>query len=178
VCGLNAIYALVWLAILYKWGDWRNWKKYYSTILFFILGDFIYLYLLSERYPMWSYTPQGLDKESGLTNSHISLSIMLIKYPATVLVYLSKFPSQGTTRKLLYIGFWIALYVLNELLDLSVNLIKYDNGWNLWWSALFNAIMFTILRIHYLRPPLAWALSAVFIIFLWNVFEVPATVFR
>ncbi|MHC0037040.1 CBO0543 family protein [Pseudoneobacillus sp. C159] len=143
-----------------------------------MLGDFIYLYLLSDRYPMWSYNPQGYDRELGLTNSHISLSIMLIKYPATILVYLGKFPSQGAIKKILYISFWILFYGLNEMIDVKGNLIKYDNGWSLWWSILFNIAMFIILRIHHLRPPLAWALSILFVVFLWKVFEVPSTVFR
>ena len=79
---VNAIYASIWLGMLWKRGDWRNWKKYYSTILFFILGDFIYLYLLSDHFPMWRYQPANNDGKMGLTNTHISLSIIAIKYPA------------------------------------------------------------------------------------------------
>lgn len=131
------------------------------------------MYLLSDHYPMWKYTPQGMDKEMGMTNSHVSLSIMAIKYPATIFIYLSKFPSGSKLKQVLYIVFWVLLYAINEFIDLSANLIQYYNGWNLWWSILFNAVIFIILRIHFSKPLLAWVYSFVFIVILWNIFEVP-----
>jgi hypothetical protein len=175
---MNAIYSLVWLVILFKWGDWRNWKKYYPTILFFIVGDFIYLYLLSDQFPMWRYNPQGYDKGVGIKNAHVSLSIMAIKYPATILIYLSKFPDHNKWKQMVYVLFWVVLYGVNEMIDLNANLIKYYNGWNLWWSIIFNLVTFIILRIHFSRPLIAWVLSFGFIILLWNIFNVPKSVFR
>lgn len=175
---INSLYGLTWLAILFIWGDWRNWKRYYSTILFFTLGDFIYLYLLSDAYPMWRYDPPAADKEMGLTNTHISFSIMAIKYPATVLVYLSHFPQGKLMRKVMYYLGWIVLYVVNEIIDLHFGLIDYFNGWSLWWSAVFNAVMFFILKVHLEKPIFAWLLSAIFVVFLWNHFDVPSSVFR
>lgn len=175
---VNAIYAAIWLGMLWKWGDWRNWKKYYSTILFFVLGDFIYLYLLSDYFPMWRYQPADSDGKIGLTNTHISLSIMVIKYPATILIYLSRFPDQNKKKQLLYFIFWVLLYSVNELIDLKFHLIKYYNGWNFWWSVLFNMVMFYILWIHFRKPLFAWLLSIGFILFLWHTFDIPSTVFR
>lgn len=172
---INAVYASLWAVALWKWGDWKNWKEYYPTILFFIVGDFLYLYLLSDRYPMWTYSPATLDE--GLTHSHIVLSIMLIKYPATILIYLSHFP-KGKMKKVLYVLLWVFIYAVNELADIKFNLIKYDNGWGYGWSILFNTVMFTILGIHYKHPILAWILAGGFIVFLWNVFDVPSSVFR
>lgn len=169
---------MVWLFALFKWGDWRNWKRYYPTILFFTLGDFIYLYLLSDHYPMWRYTPQGIDENIGLTNTYISLSIILIKYPATTLIYLSKFPSGRKLYQLLYVILWVLIYVLNEFIDLKLNLMKHYNGWNLYWSMLFDVVLFTTLRIHFTRPIIAWLISLLFILLLWNVFDVPKEVFR
>jgi hypothetical protein len=175
---INMLYGLVWLAILFKWGDWRNWKRYYSTILFFTLGDFLYLYLLSDTYPMWRYAPPAGDQDIGLTNTHVSLSIIAIKYPATVLVYLSRFPQGNWIRKSLYFFGWVVLYVVNEVIDLKFGLIEYFNGWSLWWSALFNAVMFFILKVHFEKPIFAWLLSIIFVFFLWNYFDVPSSVFR
>jgi hypothetical protein len=175
---INSLYGLVWLAILFIWGDWRNWKKYYPTILFFTLGDFLYLYLLSDHYPMWRYSPPAGDQELGLTNTHITFSIMLIKYPATVLAYLSHFPTGSLKKKLLYFFGWLLLYLTNEVVDLRFGLIEYFNGWSLWWSALFNSVMFLILKVHFEKPVFAWLLSAAFVLFLWNRFDVPSSVFR
>lgn len=174
----NAIYAIFWLGILIILGDWRNWRRYYPTILFFMLGDFIYMYLLSDHYPMWKYVPSSADREIGVTNTHISFSIMLLKYPATVLAYLAHFPRQGLFMKWFYYLAWVMIYYINETIDLHFHLIKYYNGWNIGWSVLFNAVMFFILKVHFHRPLLAWIFSAVFIVFLWNTFDVPSKVFR
>ncbi|MBB2479404.1 hypothetical protein H5P36_04320 [Bacillus sp. APMAM] len=173
-----AIYGLIWLAAGWKWGDWRNWKKYYSTILYFILGDFIYQYFLYDNYPMWIYTSQGIDKHAGLTHTHIFLIIMIIKYPATALIYLSKFPLHSRLKQLLHIIVWVVIYAINEQIDIYNHFIKYENGWSFWWSVFFNTVMFILLWVHYRKPLLAWGLSIVFIVFLWQVFNVPSTVFR
>lgn len=161
-----------------KWGDLKYWKKYYPTILFFALWDLVYLYLLSDLYPMWKFSPQGLDANVGLTSAHISLSIILIKYPATAIIYLYNFPNKKKLRQLLYVISWVLIYTLNEFIDFKLNLINYYNGWNLYWSTLFNFVMFLILKTHYTRPLLAWVFSLLFVIFLWNVFDVPSKVFR
>lgn len=73
---------------------------------------------------MWRYNPSEGDRNHGLTNSHILLSIIAIKYPATALIYLSKFPEHNIIKQILYIGFWVLLYTVNELIDLSFNLIN------------------------------------------------------
>lgn len=175
---MNVVYGLFWILATVKWGDVKNWKKYYPTILFFALGDFLYLYLLSDFYPMWKYVPQGLDKYFGLTGTQISLASIFIKYPATILIYLSKFPDKNKFKQLLYMLGWVLIYFFNELIDVKLNQFKYFNGWNLYWSTLFTIVMFMLFRIHHTRPLLAWFFSFLFIIFLWQVFDVPSKVFR
>ncbi|MCC3355367.1 CBO0543 family protein [Bacillus sp. REN16] len=176
---MNALYGLVWIAALFIWGDWRNFKKYYPTYLFLLMGDFLYLYFLSDYYPMWTYVPQGLDQDIGLTNTHISLSIMAIKYPATILIFLGRYPEEKTWLKQMgYIFIWSGIYAVNEAFDSYFGLIKYDNGWNIWWSILFNLVMFSILRLHHVRPFRAWVASFIFVLFLWFIFDVPSSVFR
>ncbi|MEK5443994.1 CBO0543 family protein [Fredinandcohnia sp. FSL W7-1320] len=176
---MNAIYGLIWLAALFIWGDWRNYRKYYPTYLFFLLGDFLYLYLLSDKFAMWTYTPQGVDEGIGLTNTHIVLSIMAIKYPATILIFLGRYPEERSwIKQFIYILLWVGIYAVNEAVDLFVGLIRHDHGWSLGWSVLFNLVMFSILRLHYVRPFRAWIASLIFILILWNIFDVPSSVFR
>ncbi|MCM3670346.1 hypothetical protein M3181_15285 [Mesobacillus maritimus] len=175
---MNALYGGLWLLAMVLWGDLKRWKKYYPTLLFFMIGDFLYLYLLSDHFPLWTYNPQGIDETIGITNTHVTLSIMFVKYPATTFIYLAKFPETGRFMQILYGTGWVGLYTLNEFIDRKLNLIVYDNGWNFYWSILFNVVMFTILRIHYCRPLVAWGLSILFILFLWNIFNVPSEVFR
>ncbi len=175
---INAIYAAIWLGALWIWGDWRNWRTYYPTILFFILGDFLYLLLLSDSYPMWRYVPPDVDQKMGVTNKIVSLSIIAIKYPSTAIIYLSRFPENNKLKGFLYTLCWVLIYLMNEFIDVKFNLIKYYNGWNLWWSALFSAAIFVLLRIHFKTPIFAWGLSAMVIVVLWNIFDVPFSVFK
>lgn len=37
-----------------KWGNWRRWRDYYPTILFFIIGDLLYSCLL-YNHQLWAY---------------------------------------------------------------------------------------------------------------------------
>lgn len=175
---INLIYASIWFFALWKWGDWRNWQKYYPTLLFFMLWDLVYLGLLADSYPMWSYNPPKLDENIGLTSTHISLSVMAIKYPATVFIYLKNFQARRKTRKIFNYLLWVGIYSINEWIDLKTNLIVYSNGWNYWWSVFFNLFLFFILVVHFKKPLLAWPLSIVFMVFLWITFEVPASVFQ
>ncbi len=169
---LGLLYAAFYIAIALKWGDIKGWKKYYSTILFFILGDMLYQWLFTDFYPMWRFSPYGIDVELGVTNTFIALSIMLIKYPAIILVYLHKFPTQLKSQ-IIYILLWTLLISINELLTLSAGGIIYYNGWSYAWSVLFALVMFIILRVHFLKPLLGIGLSFVFIVFLWIIFDVP-----
>ncbi len=47
---INVIYTIAAL----KWGDWRNWKQYHPTILFYCIGDFLYNFILYNK-PMWLF---------------------------------------------------------------------------------------------------------------------------
>lgn len=175
---INLIYASIWFFALWKWGDWRNWQKYYPTLLFFMIWDLVYLGLLADHYPMWSYNPPKLDENIGLTSTHISLSVMAIKYPATVFIYLTNFQARRKARQIFNYLLWIGIYSINEWIDMKTNLIVYSNGWNYWWSVLFNLFLFFILVVHFKKPLLAWPLSVVFMVFLWVIFDVPASVFQ
>lgn len=175
---MNALYALVWLFALWKWGDWRNWEKYYPTILYFFLGDLLYQYFLADLHPMWRYNPQGIDENIGLTHTHVFLSVMVIKYPATILIYLSKFPEGNRLKQIGWFMLWMIIYTLNELGDRSLHLLTYHNGWAFYWSVLFNIVMFSLLKLHFHRPILTWFVSIFIIVLLWIIFDVPSSVFR
>lgn len=172
---LGFFYAAFYVAIAIKWGDIRGWSKYYSTILFFIIGDLLYHWLLFDLYPMWKFVPYGPDVKLGVTHTLIALSIMLIKYPSIVLVYLNKFPEK-LKWYIPYIVLWTALLSLNEFITLKAGGLEYYNGWTFLWSVFFGFAMFVILRIHYIRPLLGIGIAFIFIIFLWFIFDVPTDV--
>jgi hypothetical protein len=90
---MNAFY----LIIGFIWGDWRNWKKYYPTILFFIIGDFLYNFLLYKK-SMWFFHDLILPNHTMIT-----LLTMIISYTGTVLIYLGRFPKSWKNRSLVLV---------------------------------------------------------------------------
>ena len=149
----------------YKWGDWRNWKQYYSTILFFIIGDFLYNFLLYKQ-SMWLFHDLILPNHTTIT-----ILAMFVSYSATVLIYLGRFPKGGGKRSLWFL-IWVGIYLSAEYFNNKFGFITYHNGWNMWWSVLFTCIIFIILPIHHKRPLLAWLLSIIIIVSLLSIFDV------
>ncbi|MFP5111492.1 CBO0543 family protein [Bacillaceae bacterium C204] len=149
----------------YKWGDWRNWKQYYPTILFFIIGDFLYNFLLYKQ-SMWLFHDLILPNHTMIT-----ILAMVVSYTATVLIYLGRFPEGGKKRSLWFL-IWVGIYLCVEYVNNKFGFITYHNGWNLWWSVLFTGIIFLILPIHHKKPLLAWLLSIIIIVSLLSIFDV------
>ena len=152
-----------------KWGDWINWKRYYSTMLFFMVCNFYYI-IIYRNYPLWRYEP--LPPLSFLSNnSLIALAISLIVFPCTVLIYLGNYPHGK--KQIAYMAIWIGIYTIIEIVMFHAHGITYHNGWNLAWSFVFNIILFSTIRFHFLRPWIGWAQGAVFAICFAFVFGFP-----
>ena len=151
-----------------KWGDWKNWKRYYSTILFFMLCSFYYI-AIYHNHPLWRYEPKVPYFLSN--NSLIALSITFIVFPCTTLIYLGNYPNGK--RQIPYIAVWIGIYTMIETVMFLAKGITYHNGWNLAWSFVFNIVLFTIIRLHFIRPWIAWVQGIVFAVFLAFVFGFP-----
>lgn len=148
---LNIIAPLPFLAAAWRWGDWRHWRKYYPTILFFLVVYFAYGYITYNQ-PLWQL-------ESPLLKSTLSdVYVALVGQSAAVLLFLSRYP-RTLYRQVLYIAMWVALYSAIELAAFQINYISYHNGWNLWYSVLFNCFMFPILRLHHTNILRAWLLT-------------------
>lgn len=154
-----------YLIVGYKWGDWRNWQKYYPTILFFIIGDFLYNFLLYQK-SMWLFHDLLLPNHTLIT-----LIAMTITYSVTVLIYVGRFP-EGWGRQSLWFLLWSGIYFVIEYINCRLGFITYHNGWNIWWSLLFTGIIFFILPIHHKRPLLAWGVSLIIIVTLLIIFDV------
>ncbi|WP_131238007.1 CBO0543 family protein [Cytobacillus praedii] len=149
----------------FKWGDWRNWKQYYPTILFFIIGDFLYNFLLYKQ-SMWLFHDIFLPNHTTIT-----VLAMVVSYSATVLIYVGRFPI-GWKKRSLWFLLWAGIYICAEYFNSKFGFITYHNGWNIWWSVLLTGIIFFILPIHYKKPLLAWVLSIIIIVTLLSIFEV------
>ncbi|WP_449622412.1 CBO0543 family protein [Robertmurraya sp. Marseille-Q9965] len=170
---MHTLLLLGYIVAGWKWGDWRNWEKYYSTILFFIVGDLIYNFLL-YNYSMWHFHT-SFDKAILPNHSLISLAIEFVSFPVKVLIFLGHYPEHKSKFiQTWYILAWVILFSVFELLALNVwEGLSHHNGWNMAWTFLFYIVTFTSLRIHQTRPLWAWVLSFIVIISLFIIFDVP-----
>ncbi|MCM3764480.1 CBO0543 family protein [Neobacillus niacini] len=169
---MHIIYNALFLLAAIKWGDWKRWRDYYPTILYFICVDALKNFLLFNH-KMWTYKETFFAENLLQNHTFINLMIMAIAYPATVLIYLGRFPDEKW-KQIVWMSLWIFIYWIVEYINRNyLDLIHHHHGWNMWWSFLFLVVMFSMLKIHHKNPLLAWFLSVLFTLFLWNVFDVP-----
>ncbi|KKK39042.1 hypothetical protein WQ57_04430 [Mesobacillus campisalis] len=174
---MHIVFNALFLLAAIKWGDWKRWKVYYPTILFLISIDSIKNFLL-YNHMMWTYQEVFFGKALLQNHTVINLMIMVVVYPATILIYLGRFPKE-TWKQIRWISIWISVYWIVEYINLKyLDLINHHNGWNMWWSLLFLSVMFPMLRLHHKNPLLAWVLSVLFTVFLWNAFNVPIEILK
>jgi hypothetical protein len=162
------VLVLLFIFICYKWGDWKNWQSYYSTILFFIACDYIETFVSAAK-PLWHYTATIFP--GAVTHMIISLVI----YPCTVLIFFSFYHNFSQLNKFLYLILWVGIYSLLEYIGLKFNFIVYFNGWNFIYSVFFDLIMFFILVVHQKSPPISWLLSLTMGITITWWFKLPPT---
>lgn len=173
---MHFIFNFLFLLAALKWGDWRNWKLYYPTYLFFIGGD-LFKNALLDDYRLWSYQETIFATNILFGHYVINFLIMLVAYSSTILIYLGNFPKQRY-KQILWLLFWVALYSLIEFINLKyLHLFEHHYGWSMHWSILFNLVMFTVLKIHVKKPLLAWGISIVFFIIIFQAFHIPKEVF-
>lgn len=157
--------SVIMALVAWKWGDWRNWKLYYPTMLYFIIGDFLYG-LLTYNYALWEF-------ESPLLKTVMSdILISFVAFPATILLFLPHFP-QIWVKRILYILMWVVIYTVIEIISYHLGFFSYQNGWSIWWSILFNCMMFPMLRLYYKKPLIAWTITLPIVVIFLLYFKVP-----
>ncbi|MFE7061002.1 CBO0543 family protein [Sutcliffiella sp. NPDC057660] len=169
---MHVVYNLIFLLIAWKWGDWKNWEKYYPTILFYIIGDLLHNFIMYNHH-VWVFH-ENLLPELLPNHTFISLVIMFVCYPATILIYLKYFfRTKSMIGRALQYGFWVAIYLVIEYVNLHFGLISHHNSWHMGWSLLFLMVMFALFPIHFKKPLVALILSIPFVLFLWFQFDIP-----
>ena len=166
-----AIVAMLFILIAWKWGDWRNWRTYYPTIAFWIIGNYL-ADTLTYTKPLWLFDSPGLN------NTLIDLFWKYAIYPSVLMVYLYRYPKSGTSAKLIHIGVWIVAFSILELFLSSFGYMWYYNGWNFWCSVAFNCLMFPLLRLHYINIPLAWLAAILIGVSMIIFFRIPVLTLR
>ncbi|HWP97337.1 MAG TPA: CBO0543 family protein [Syntrophomonadaceae bacterium] len=151
--------------VCWKWGDWRNWKKYYSTILFFIIWGLLYSYM-TVNYPLWR-----LDHPL-FKHTYSDLIISFIAYPSVVMLYLPYLPI-SLVKRIANVFLWVTIFATLELVNLYLAEIHYYHGWKFGYSVAFNFLIFLLLRLHFYKPLAAWAVSIAGCIAILIIFKFP-----
>jgi hypothetical protein len=166
----HIILSLLSIVIAWKWGDWRNWKLYYPTILYMILGDLSYIIATSNR-PLWQYESQIFKGEFS------EFVIAFVAFPSTCLVFFACYSKVVKSEKIVYVPlfflFSASLYTSIEWLSYRLGFFSYHNGWNIYWSFAFNCMMFPLLLLHYKKPLLVWLPSIILAVLLIYFFNLP-----
>ncbi|WP_462411343.1 CBO0543 family protein [Neobacillus sp. Marseille-QA0830] len=165
---LRTALGLILLLCCWKWGDWKNWKKYYPTILYMIANQFLYIFFTDGHYFLWR-----MENEHFLLNRTFSVLVAaFVIFPCVTILYLSHFP-KTRLKQFLHITLWGLILCCIEGAMYFAGNITYDHGWNFLWSVAFNFLMVTMLLFHYFKPIPAWLLSFIYIAFFVLYFHVP-----
>jgi hypothetical protein len=156
----------VYIIFARKFVDWRRWKEYYPTIQFYVICNLLYNFIF-YNHTLWKYKAVTVP---WLNHTLIEITFTFFIVPVVLMIYLQYFPKKKE-KKYIYLAIWVAYFSVIEILFEKKGLFVYENGWNGWWSTLFNIIAFTIIRIHYKNPLVAFLVSAPIITVLLVLFH-------
>ena len=164
------ILIIVSVFLCWNYGDWKNWKLYYPTILYLIIGD-LSCEILTFGKPLWSYTTMFL---SDITTDFL---VIVFIYPCTIILFLTYYPKLFK-KQVAYILLWVFIYSSVEYISSIIGGFSYSNGWTMGWSILFNCIMFPLLYLHYKRPLCVWLISMALACMILYIFKIPVASFN
>ncbi len=163
---MHILIAVMTILAIWIRRDYRHWREYHTTMLYIAVGNLMYNFLCAN-YLLWKFNPDVLSN-----HTMTEVVYTLVVFPGTVLMFLTRYPSSWK-KKAYHYATWIGVYVGFEIVFLILDKIYYQYNWHLGWSALFDCVMFPMLRLHYKKPILAYILSVPIAIFLIWYFDVP-----
>lgn len=165
------LFAGVAIFAAWRWGDWRQWEKYHSTILYMIAADLLYR-VLTYQHVLWEYQPAFFPR-----STFVQIFIACTVYPSTVILYLSCMPIRLVYQIRHFLS-WVAVYSVAEWIAYTLGLLTYHHGWNFYWSVFFNFIMFSMVWLHHKKPLVAYFISAIIAVTLLLTFQVPLSAIK
>jgi len=73
---------------------------------------------------------------------------------------------------------WDFIYTATEVLGYILGNLRYSNGWNTYYSAILNVVMFLLLSLHYKKPIFAYMIAFIFTIIGLIVFHIDSGIMR
>ena len=150
----------------FKWGNWRKWREYHASMFFISTYGLLYEYIVKEN-TLWKFHPDLLFGQD-----MVVIVYALITMPVSIFLFLSHFPERWFQR-LMYILLWSGIYISVEWILYVFDRISYQNGWQFWYSLLFDIVMFSVIAVHQYYPFRAYILSLIIIVFLVSYFNIP-----
>lgn len=156
---------LITIFAAWKWGDWKNWRKYHNTMLFLAIGNLLYNFIYSNHL-LWELRPY-------LLYSHKVGEIFytFIVFPLTGLIFLTNYP-KTIKDQVLHIAKFVTIYIVIEYILYMFGKTVYNYGWNIWWSLAWNCMMFPMWALHYKKPFMAYGASFIVIIIILMIFPI------
>ncbi|PLS08646.1 CBO0543 family protein [Neobacillus cucumis] len=163
---MHVTIAILTILASFKWANWKNWRAYHASMFFISTGGLLYEYIVQEN-TLWKFHPDIL-----YGHHMVVIVYAVLTMPVSVLIFLSHFPPSWG-RRFIYILVWSGMYIFVEWILLVFERISYQNGWRLWFSFLFDIMMFSVIAIHQHKPFLAYLISLPIIFFLIIYFDIP-----
>ncbi len=163
------ILIIISVYLCWKYGDWKNWRLYYPTILYLVIGNLTCDILVYQN-PLWSYNIKFLSR------IYADLLVIAFIYPSTIILFLTYYPKL-IKKQVAYLLLWVLIYSSVEYLASILGGFSYSNGWTIEWSILFNCIMFPLLYLHYKRPLWVWPISMALAFIVLYIFKIPFSFF-
>ncbi|WP_407921239.1 CBO0543 family protein [Bacillus salipaludis] len=163
------LFSIILLVAAIIFADWKNWREYYSTILFAISVDF-FIAIITYKHSLWFFHKSLLVPNHTIADFFIAYT----NIPLIILTFLSHYPNKTQfVIQFSYIFVWSIVFTVIETIFLLMKLMSYHNGWNFWWSLIVWFFIFIGITIHQKRPLLAWGLCFICTIFLVLYFQIP-----
>ncbi len=160
---IRIILTLVFISVCYFWGNWRNWKEYYPTILYWIIGDLSYNYIFYDNY-LWHF-------EKLINHTFSNFLVAFIIFPCQIILFFTYFPTTFWKRSG-YILLWTLGDTFIEFFMFKMDYLSYNNNWNIFWSCGLYFFAFVLIALHRKHPFITWLISggaALLTMYLFNV---------
>jgi hypothetical protein len=130
---LRVILCLTLVFCCLKFGEIKNWRNYYPTILYIIANNLLYNFFVSgKKYFLWKLEPDFL-----LNHTFSFLVQSFIIFPCIVILFLTYLP-KSQKKAIIYLIISASILIGIETIMYIAEKITYHNGWNYWWSVAFN----------------------------------------
>lgn len=163
---MHVTIAILTILAALKWGKDKNWNDYHPSMLFISTGGLLYEYIVQDN-TLWKFHPDFL-----YGHEMVVIIYAISTMPLSIFLFLSHFPEKWLQR-FLYIFVWSGIYIFVEWILHMCDRISYQNGWTLFYSFLFDLVMFSVIALHHNKPLPAYIISVFIIIFLIAQFDIP-----